>query len=155
MLGVIGGIETMLIECRDRCDARGDRPWLFPLAAADLYARFATTFPSQFRLICLALASPHHLVNDEDAVRVVTIMGRIQMLVGDRLGEPARTMALWAALQGALQVQLGKLRRTAAGRLLVDYPIADMIVDGLLTGWGASPGELADARRLLDEINGS
>ena len=136
-----------------------------PLAAVAALGRFWLTaggpYPEEMRLLMLLLSDVTDAVPEEDAGRVVPAALRLLGLFEQRLAAAAvagalddgpadrRTIAVAAALTGCLQLATVQhwdedlLDPIATGRTTLD---------GLLLGWGADPAALADAHRIVDEL---
>ncbi|GIW72426.1 MAG: hypothetical protein KatS3mg102_1968 [Planctomycetota bacterium] len=131
------------------------------LGAARLYRQLAARAPERFALIGRVLASPHHVLPPAQARRVLEAVLPLWRAVAARLEAAAeagvlapgpglpRTVTLWAALHGVLQ--LGKLARLEP-RLLDARRRAAELVLSLLMGWGARAQALAEAEQLLASL---
>jgi AcrR family transcriptional regulator len=135
------------------------------LAAVVAFGRFWLTaggpYPEEMRLLLLLLSDATDAVPPEDAARVVPAVLRLTGLLEGRLRAAAdagalapgdadrRTIALAAALTGCLQLATVQrwdedlLDPVAAGRL---------VLDALLTGWGADPAAITAAHAVVDRL---
>lgn len=126
------------------------------LVALRLYESLATRRPAAFRLLTLSIADPRELVSTEAGARILpsvaalfrevsSLVERAQEVGALGPGDPdRRTVALWAALQGAMQLR--KLGRFGVAGLEPGALSAE-VLGGLLGGWGASEEAWRDADR--------
>jgi len=129
-----------------------------------VYEAMAKTRPTEFGLLSMTLGDPRQLVQDEDAGLLVPAMASLLQLVGGLFvaaaaagalaeGDPARrTLVLWTAVQGALQLR--KLERFQVGALEATA-VLDEAVSTLLLGWGASADDLGATRRRAQQLAGN
>lgn len=115
-----------------------------------VYEAMARSRPTEFGLLSMTLGDPRQLVQDEDAGQLVPSMLELFALVEGlfataaaagalNLGDPARrTLVLWTAVQGALQLR--KLERFEVGALQASA-ILEEAVFALLLGWGANAAD--------------
>lgn len=144
-------------------DDEGDAARLAPVVA---FGRFwltaARTYPEEMQLLLLLLSDVTDSVPPEEAGRVVPAAMRLLGLAEARLEAAAatgaldgdhpadrRTIALAAALTGCVQLRVVQhwdedlLDPIATGR---------HVLDALLLGWGATPGPLGAAHRVVDSL---
>ncbi len=116
-------------------------------AQVDAYVRFSRDEPHRFALITNMFAESRILLpGEEDAAKVGVAMHAALMPVATSLhdataqgeldaGEPAqRVLALFAALQGALQM---RKQERVMPQLLDAEQLAQTLTETLLRGWGA------------------
>ncbi|TVQ96716.1 MAG: TetR/AcrR family transcriptional regulator [Deltaproteobacteria bacterium] len=125
----------------------------------DVYRGFAVEDPHGFALLTTLVATRRFLVEDAERVGEIALAVRgafaplqeaLDQAVSDGdldpppagAGPAARPLALFAALQGALQ--LHKLARRAPGLVDADATALEVVV-ALLIGWGALPAALVFA----------
>lgn len=121
-----------------------------------VYESLAKKRPTEFGLLSMTLGDPRQLVQDEDAGALLPALTRLFARVGalfvdaEAAGALAagdvgrRTMVLWTAVQGALQLK--KLERFDVGALKAT-DVLDEATGTLLKGWGA-PADDTDAARV-------
>lgn len=117
-------------------------------AAAGAYLQSTVDAPHEMSLISQLLAVPRALIGDEQnretLPRIVAVLHVIEQLIAEAQASGAltpgpareRTVQLWAALQGA--VQLDKLSRFDA-TLFSATTVGAGLVESVLVGWGAQP----------------
>jgi AcrR family transcriptional regulator len=129
------------------------------------FARFCIesvdTLPQEQRLLQQLMFDADQIVPTEEGARVLPTVLRLLDLARERFEAATRagalhagdamdrTIVLAAALNGVLQV--GKLARWDE-ELLDGGRLARILIDDLLTGWGAAPGNLAAAHAVIDAI---
>jgi AcrR family transcriptional regulator len=157
-------LERLIVRCGEWCAEPGAGESvgeLLPLVAiAARYDRFAADAPGLFGLLSQGLGHPGRLLDDELAATVIAAaqgcFRRLAGLAADAAaagalspGDPMqRAVALWAALQGV--VQLRKLRHLLPGPLQ-PRPLLETVVRSMLEGWGAEPGRIAAALRVVSQ----
>lgn len=139
---------------------RGASPLTRVFVLADAWRRFAKERPHAFGLISSTLAEPRVLLTGDDvgpvAERGIALLELMATALGDAAkagqletvadGELARTVTLFATLQGLLQLQ--KQSRFAPA-LLELQPLVLDAVRTLLIGWGARPRAVDAARATM------
>lgn len=130
------------------------------LSLAEFYVGLAQTLPHEIKLITFMLADPRHLINDEEAARLVPeffgLLREVTQLFGAAAASGAlddgdgleRSLVLWSGLQGILQ--LDKLQRFDA-RVFQIHRLGRQLAQTLLSGWGAKPEQLGEAVAAIDE----
>jgi AcrR family transcriptional regulator len=128
------------------------------LAGARFYLAVPRTDPEAAFLVALLLGDPRPLLSDDESRRtapmLLALLGDVETIFeaaeacgvlskGDGL---ERTLALWAALSGALSLE--KVRRIAPA-LPSSVQIGSVAVEALLVGWGAAPRDVQRASRLI------
>ena len=128
------------------------------LLACDFYLSLPRELPERFRFVSLMLGDPRQLIDDEDvplsASALMSFLGDIRRLfdAAHDVGalSPARsldrTLVLWSSLQGVLQ--LNKLRHYDEA-VFDASRLAQLLVQPLLVGWGATPATLESAAKSL------
>lgn len=131
---------------------------------AQLYESMAREQPTEFCLLSMTISDPRQLVKDEHASLLLpSLLGLLQLVGGlfqDAAatgalgaGDPARrTVVLWTAVQGALQLR--KLERFGVGALSV-AAVLDEAVTTLLVGWGAGAEDTRDMQRCAQQCLGA
>ncbi len=116
-------------------------------AAAGAYLQSSVDATHEMSLVSQMLAVPQPLLGEETSMqtapRIIAVLQFVEALITSAQDSGAlepgpaqvRTVQLWAALQGA--VQLGKLTRFDP--VFSARNIGESLVEDLLTGWGASP----------------
>ena len=140
-------------------------PSIAALAHLAGFARFCIesvdTLPQEQALLQQLMFDGDQIVPTEEGARVLPTVLRLLELARERFEAAARagalqpgdamdrTVVLAAALNGVLQV--GKLARWDA-ELLDGGRLARILIDDLLTGWGATADHLAAAHAVIDGI---
>jgi AcrR family transcriptional regulator len=129
------------------------------LRGARFYLRMPETNPHVYRLVAMLLADPRELVSDEEARKaeplLVGLIGEVRGLFARAEAAAAlaggdgleRTLALWAALQGALA--LAKGRRLGAA-LPGPVQVGMAATRAMLAGWGADRSTMERASRAAE-----
>lgn len=158
---VVAGLEEDLARRDARLPAEGDAPerartLASLLAAARAYAELAGERPQEFGLLSMTLGDPRELVQLEEGGPVVPMLGELAATIGERFdraaacgaldpGEGARrALVMWASLHGVLQLR--KLERFGVPPA---RGLAEDLMVGLLSGWGAAERDLDSARHLM------
>lgn len=130
----------------------GRRALVGILATARAFEAFAHDAPVEFGLLSMHLGDPEYRLPDPDAERVYAAASRLLTGLAQRLEAAAsagslrpgnaaeRALALWAALQGAVQTR--KLARSAAGEI-DPQRLSRELLTTLLVGWGSDLETLA------------
>jgi AcrR family transcriptional regulator len=140
-------------------------PSIAALAHLAGFARFCIesvdTLPQEQALLQQLMFDGDQIVPTEEGARVLPTVLRLLELARERFEAAVRagalqpgdamdrTVVLAAALNGVLQV--GKLARWDA-ELLDGGRLARILIDDLLTGWGATADHLAAAHAVIDGI---
>jgi AcrR family transcriptional regulator len=153
---VLGSLGRRLQTARDSVPPDSTTTSLASiLAVVDAFRDFATDDRLGFSLVTIFLGDPRVLLQDDEAEEVGEAMRPLLATTAAALmaavtqgaltpGDTAdRTLVLWASLHGILQ--LGKLERLEPRFSRTSTQLTDTLVDTLLLGWGADPGDLAAA----------
>lgn len=127
------------------------------MIAADIYLALPSSEARAWSLVSLLLGDPRPLLSDDESRRAAPVLESFLTAV-DRLFERAvegqalergdareRTLALWAALHGALCLE--KARRIVPATP-PSSAIAKPVVRALLLSWGATSARISAAERL-------
>ena len=164
---VVEALDRDLARLEARCrelrgqatDAKRAGELLPLVAVAAHYDRFAAEAPELFGLLSQGLGHPGRLLDDETAATVIAAaeacLTQLAGLIAEATdagvltaGDPMqRAVALWAALQGT--VQLRKLSHLLPAPLQ-PQPLLETVVHALLGGWGAEAGRVAGALRAVE-----
>jgi AcrR family transcriptional regulator len=130
----------------------GPRALLGVLSTACAFEAFAHEAPIEFGLLSMHLGDPEHRLPDPEAERVYVAAAELLSGLAARLetaaatgalragAAHARAVALWAALQGAVQTR--KLARSAEGRI-DPRDVSRELLTTLLLGWGSDADTVA------------
>ncbi|NUO53665.1 MAG: helix-turn-helix transcriptional regulator [Polyangiaceae bacterium] len=130
------------------------------MIAAEIYLALPADEPLAWSLVAVLLGDPRPLLSDEESERAAPVLESFLSAVDGLFHRAAeaeaiergdareRTLALWAALHGALCLE-------KARRIVTTTPpsnaIAKPIVRALLLSWGASSARLSAAERLVSK----
>lgn len=127
------------------------------LVTVDFYVAYATRSPAHFRLNSRMMSDPRPLINDEDAMAVFLVAGRIWQAVGQMLHQARlftceqeaaeRALVLWSAMHGVMQSP--KLMRFSSGNWEM-HGIMRTFLQTMLLGWGIQPAVLEQALSWVD-----
>ena len=132
-------------------DPAADRALLRLLVVGSTYVDFARRRPAEYGLISTMIGDPREFLATEEAAPLVPALIRMQLLLATVIGDASkagalapgdareRSVILWAAMQGVLQLR--KLGRFGVAGMELDrlVPIA---LQTLLLGWGADRSRL-------------
>ena len=130
------------------------------LALCDAFRAFAIEDFAGFSLVTVFVADQRALLNEEEALQVGRAMAAVLETTAETLEDAVahgalapgdgrdRTLVLWSALQGLLQ--LGKLERLEPRLSRSSSVLARTLTDGLLLGWGADPENLEAAHGVCE-----
>jgi AcrR family transcriptional regulator len=125
------------------------------LALCDAFRAFALEDFAGFSLVTVFVADQRALLNEEEALQVGRAMAAVLETTSETLEDAVaqgalapgdardRTLVLWSALQGLLQ--LGKLERLEPRLSRSSNVLVRTLTDGLLLGWGADSENLTAA----------
>jgi AcrR family transcriptional regulator len=153
------GLELARVdaEAKKRRWARERVPLAKLCAAARAYLALPQTHPEAYLLVAVLLGDPRKLLSDEEsrvtAPQLLALLADVHALFEEAAAAGAlapgdameRTLALWAALQGALSLE--KARRVAPALPSAAH-IGMVAALGMLTGWGAPPALLRRSERI-------
>lgn len=132
------------------------------LGGARYYLELPRTHPEAAFLVALLMGDPRPLLSDEESRQTAPLLlaliadveAMFRTAEGDAGGRELspgnsveRTLAFWAALSGALSLE--KARRIAPA-LPSPADIGGVAVKALLVGWGATPGDVEQAEKIVD-----
>ncbi|CAN5407933.1 TetR/AcrR family transcriptional regulator [soil metagenome] len=127
------------------------------LEMAHVYVQLPKTHPEAWFLVAILLGDPRLLLSDEESRKTAPLLAALLGAVHQRFVQAAasgalhegdstaRTLAFWAALQGALT--LSKARRISP-ELPEAAVIADLATTSMLGGWGAERSALERANAM-------
>jgi AcrR family transcriptional regulator len=130
------------------------------MIAAEIYLALPVDEPLAWSLVAVLLGDPRPLLSDEESERAAPVLESFLAAVDGLFQRAAeaealergdareRTLALWAALHGALCLE--KARRIVA-KTPAPSAIAKPIVRALLLSWGASSARISAAERLISK----
>lgn len=162
---VVDQIGEDLADVAERVDAAAEAGSWEPkkkalahvLAGIGVYESLSERRPTDHRLLTLSLGDPRELLTSELVDAGVLpplrkVLGVVAKRIDDAVGEGAlgegdagaRVVTLWGGTQGLMQLR--KLQRV--DDTLSSRGLTDMLICGLLTGWGAP----IDVHAIQDEV---
>lgn len=166
----VGTVHSDVRQAQARLDAHLARSRVDPataallrvLVASESYGSLPDRRPAVYRLICRVLGDPEALAETELAAErmlppVLELVGTVSALLGDAAAAGAldagkaeqRAVVLWGSLQGVLQLR--KLERFGVPAF-ANAELTATTVHTLLSGWGADPARLTEARKRVTRL---
>lgn len=161
----VGTVHEDVLDAQERADATLARSKVDAatgalvrlLVTSESYGSLPERRPAEFRLICRVLGDPRALADTELAADrmlppvmklIQTVSAQFQAAAAAGALSPGkadrRAVVLWGSLQGVMQLR--KLERFGVSAF-AHAELTTNTIHALLTGWGADPARLKEARK--------